>query len=160
MPGGQPHPGPRRPEDPCPPESYAVLLGRHCAFRSYVADPLRFVNFYPGLGPISPESPCNARKRVGICMHRCQIHPVMLHARYAPQSTPRGPSALRPGPSPGILHHLMLRGIERRAIFRAETVAEAFLARYLLPAGDKEVSLYLHKFKQLEAERCPVPFFS
>jgi hypothetical protein len=54
----------------------------------------------------------------------------------------------------------MLRGIERRAIFRAETVAEAFLARYLLPAGEKEVSLYLHKFKQLEAERCPVPFFS
>ena len=50
----------------------------------------------------------------------------------------------------------MLRGIERRAIFRAETVAEAFLARYLLPAGDKEVSLYIHKFKQLEAERCPV----
>jgi len=99
MPGGQPHPGPHRPEDPCPPESYAVLLGRHCAFRSYVADPLRFVNFYPGLGPISPESPCNARKRVGICMHRCQIHPVMLHARYAPQSTPRGPSALRPDPS-------------------------------------------------------------
>ena len=50
----------------------------------------------------------------------------------------------------------MLHGGKRRAICRDGTVAEAFLARYLLPVGDKEVSLYIHKFKQLEAERCPV----
>ena len=40
------------------------------------------------------------------------------YARHAPRSPPGCPSALRPKPSAGALHHVMLRRIERRAPMR------------------------------------------
>jgi len=52
---------------------------------------------------------------------------------------------------------LMQWGIERRAIFRGDTVSEAFLPR-TLRAGDEEVFRCLHMLKQLEAETFSILF--
>jgi hypothetical protein len=48
---------------------------------------------------------------------------------YTPRATVGCASALRPESATGTLHHVMVRGIERTAIFRDDTDRAEFLAR-------------------------------
>ncbi len=48
---------------------------------------------------------------------------------YAPPSSHRRPSALRPERSAGALQHILVRGIERRKIFGDDRDRDAFLDR-------------------------------
>ncbi len=51
-------------------------------------------------------------------------------------------SALRPESSTGVLHHVMVRGIERRAIIRTDADREDFVARLAALAEAGAVTVY------------------